>query len=105
MAAVATIELYTASECLPCERSKQRLNAMGASYSEINIENDARLYDEMIQRSGGAKTLPQIFINNHHIGGCEELTSLHESGGLDYWFDEPLQTLRCAVVRDEVVCK
>tara|TARA_R110000803_G_scaffold135160_1_gene202114 strand:- start:9549 stop:9761 length:213 start_codon:yes stop_codon:yes gene_type:complete len=63
-------------------RAKALLDDMNVSYNEIKIDGDAPLREKMITRSQGAATVPQIFINNSHIGGCDDLFALHAQGKL-----------------------
>ncbi len=63
-------------------RAKALLDDLNVTYNEIKIDGDAPLREKMIKRSGGASTVPQIFINNQHIGGCDDLFALHAQGTL-----------------------
>jgi glutaredoxin 3 len=76
------IEMYATSWCPYCTRAKRLLEHKGASYQEISIEEHPERRAEMIQRSG-RRTVPQIFIDGHHIGGSDELAALDGAGGLD----------------------
>lgn len=76
------VEIYTKVTCFYCMRAKALLDDMGVSYHEIKIDGDALLREKMITRSQGASTVPQIFINNQHIGGCDDLLALHAQGTL-----------------------
>jgi glutaredoxin 3 len=76
------IEMYTTSWCPYCTRAKRLLEHKAASYAEISIEEHPERRTEMIQRSG-RRTVPQIFIDGHHIGGSDELAALDAAGGLD----------------------
>lgn len=76
------IIIYTSSRCPYCDRAKVLLNSKGVNYQEINIEKDSKLKDEMIKKSN-RKTVPQIFIGNKHIGGCDDLYNLDNNGNLD----------------------
>ncbi len=78
----ARIEMYTTSWCPYCERARALLRAKGAGFDEISIEADPSQREVMIRRSG-SRTVPQIFINGMHIGGCDELYALNAAGGLD----------------------
>jgi glutaredoxin 3 len=78
----ARIEMYTTSWCPYCERARALLRAKGASFEEISIEADPSQREVMIRRSG-LRTVPQIFIDGTHIGGCDELHALDAAGGLD----------------------
>ena len=63
------IVIYTADNCPYCTMAKKLLDSKGLSYSEINIANDSQKREELMQKSGGQRTVPQIFINDQHIGG------------------------------------
>ncbi|WP_085300393.1 glutaredoxin 3 [Cognaticolwellia mytili] len=76
------VEIYTKVTCFYCMRAKALLDDMQAAYHEIKIDGDAALREKMITRSQGASTVPQIFINNQHIGGCDDLFALHAQGKL-----------------------
>ncbi len=80
---MAKIEIYTKKICPYCQQAKQLLDKKGASYQEIAIEQDDELREQMLQRSNGRRTVPQIFIDDRHIGGCDDLYALDRSGGLD----------------------
>ncbi len=75
--------MYTKSYCPYCVKAKRLLEQKNLSYQEIDIENDESLREEMIQKANGRKTVPQIFINDKHVGGCDDLYELEENGELD----------------------
>ncbi|AUX74278.1 glutaredoxin 3 [Erwinia pyrifoliae] len=79
---MATVEIYTKSTCPFCHRAKALLDQKGASYQEIPIDGDATLREVMIKRSGRT-TVPQIFIDAQHIGGCDDLFALDGRNGLE----------------------
>lgn len=74
--------IYTTNTCPYCTKAKILLQQKNISYSEINITNNQELRDQMIKISGGRKTVPQIFINDQHIGGCDDLYALDSEGKL-----------------------
>jgi len=76
------VEIYTKVTCFYCMRAKALLDDLRVAYSEIKIDGDAALREKMITRSNGASTVPQIYINNQHIGGCDDLFALHGQGKL-----------------------
>lgn len=76
------IEIYTTQWCPYCVRAKALLDQKGASYEEIDA-TDAQVRGAMVTRAGGRRTVPQIFINDQHIGGCDDLYALDSRGGLD----------------------
>ena len=82
-APMASIEMYTTSWCPYCVRAKSLLAKKGQSVQEINIEEVDGARDEMVQRSGGRMTVPQIFIDGEHVGGSDDLYALDAAGGLD----------------------
>lgn len=77
------IEIYTTAICVYCERAKQLLTHKGASFQEIRIDKDPKKQAEMIERSHGLRSVPQIFINDEHIGGFDDLHALDKAGKLD----------------------
>lgn len=77
------IEIYTSPLCGFCHAAKRLLSAKGASFTEIDIMRDPARRSEMIDRAGGARTVPQIFIGETHVGGCDELHALDRAGRLD----------------------
>jgi len=76
------VEIYTKVTCFYCMRAKALLDDLQVAYNEIKIDGDAALREKMITRSHGASTVPQIFINNQHVGGCDDLFALHAQGKL-----------------------
>lgn len=82
---MADIILYTKDYCPYCTKAKSLLTQKGhgASIREIDITHDEALQQEMISKSGGRKTVPQIFINGTHVGGCDDLYALNKEGKLD----------------------
>lgn len=78
---MAEIIIYTTSWCPYCKRAKALLKELKQNYKEIDIEEDPSIKAEMMKKSG-RKTVPQIFIDGEHIGGCDDLYELHGAGGL-----------------------
>jgi glutaredoxin 3 len=78
-----TIEIYTKAFCPYCWRAKALLEAKGVEYSEISVDYGGELREQMIQRANGRTTVPQIFIREHHVGGCDDLHELERNGRLD----------------------
>lgn len=72
----AKVTIYSKNICPYCVKAKVLLDSKQIKYHEINIENNDELRNEMIERSGGRKTVPQIFVGSHHIGGCDDLYAL-----------------------------
>jgi glutaredoxin 3 len=77
------IVIYSKSSCPYCHAAKELLRRKGAAFTEIDIAGDASARAEMLARSGGASTVPQIFIGTTHVGGCDDLYALEENGQLD----------------------
>ncbi|MDQ7000620.1 MAG: glutaredoxin 3 [Mariprofundus sp.] len=82
---MATIEVYSGDFCPYCVRAKALLKKKGLEFSEYNVRKDIKRQAEMSERAPGARTIPQIFINNRHVGGCDELYTLERRGELDAW--------------------
>ncbi|MGE5504674.1 MAG: glutaredoxin 3 [Actinomycetota bacterium] len=80
---MAKVEIYTTKICPYCVRAKKLLDRKGQAYTEIDVSNDPDLRDFMVRRAGGRQTVPQIFINDHHVGGCDDLHELEAEGKLD----------------------
>ena len=79
---MAKIEMYTKATCPFCHRAKALLQSKGAAFTEIAIDRHPEKREEMIARSGRT-TVPQIFIDAQHIGGCDDLHALDARNGLD----------------------
>ena len=77
------VEIYTKGHCPYCHRAKALLEQKGVIYQEFKVDQQPTLRDEMIGRANGGYTVPQIFINDEHIGGCDELYQLERTGKLD----------------------
>jgi glutaredoxin 3 len=80
---MAKIEIYTTPICGFCHRAKQLLSQKGAKFLEINVMMNSGKREEMVKRSNGGSTVPQIFIGNKHVGGCDDLFDLEYDGNLD----------------------
>ncbi len=77
------VEIYTSPLCGFCHAAKRLLNEKGVSYSEIDVLADPDRKGEMIKRANGGRTVPQIFIGEIHVGGCDDLYALDRAGKLD----------------------
>jgi glutaredoxin 3 len=77
------IEIYTTRYCPYCHTAKALLRRKGAAFTEIDLGRDWERRNEMIERANGGVTVPQIFIGNVHVGGCDELHALERAGRLD----------------------
>jgi len=80
---VARVEIYLKTTCPYCFRAQQLLESKGVEYESYVLEWGSPLRQEMIQRSNGRTTVPQIFIDGRHIGGCDELYALERAGKLE----------------------
>jgi glutaredoxin 3 len=80
---MANVEIYTWSTCPFCIRAKGLLQKKGVKYIEHGIDGDENARAQMADRAGGRRSLPQIFINDQHIGGCDDLYALEAAGQLD----------------------
>jgi glutaredoxin 3 len=80
---MAKVEIYTKFLCPYCTRAKSLLAAKGLDFEEIDISTGGPRRSEMLERSGGRQTVPQIFINGTHAGGCDDLHALERAGKLD----------------------
>lgn len=78
-----TVTVYTSQICPYCVRAKSLLKKKGAAFEEIDVTMDPKARDEMLSKSGGARTVPQIFIGETYVGGCDELYALEREGRLD----------------------
>jgi glutaredoxin 3 len=76
------VDIYTKVTCFYCMRAKSLLEQKQVSFNEIKIDNNPELRNKMIERSGGT-TVPQIFIGEQYVGGCDELFALHAANQLD----------------------
>jgi glutaredoxin 3 len=76
------VVVYLAGWCPYCQRARGLLSKKGVQVREIDVDDDPRLREEMIARSG-RRTVPQIFIGEKHVGGCDDLLALDERGELD----------------------
>lgn len=77
------IEIYTSPLCGFCHAAKRLLNQKGVPFTEIDVFREPSRKAEMIDRTNGGRTVPQIFIGETHVGGCDDLYALERSGKLD----------------------
>lgn len=77
------VEIYTKDGCPFCDRAKGLLKSKGVQFTEINVGNDSVKRENLTKISNGSKTVPQIFIDGQHLGGCDDLHALDRSGKLD----------------------
>jgi glutaredoxin 3 len=80
---MAKVEIYTRDYCYYCHSAKDLLDRKGVSFIEINITGKPEGRAEMIGRANGRSTVPQIFIDGAHVGGCDDLYALESGGRLD----------------------
>jgi len=80
---MASVEIYTKAFCPYCTRALRLLRSKGVTPDERDVTFDAAGRAEMIDRAGGRTTVPQVFIDGRHVGGCDDLVALDARGGLD----------------------
>lgn len=80
---MADVTIYTTMLCPYCHRAKSLLEKKGVSFTEIDVGMDADKRQEMTNRAHGGYTVPQIFIGDTHVGGCDDLYALDRAGKLD----------------------
>jgi len=80
---MAKVEIYTTPICGFCFRAKSLLTKKGVEFEEIDVMMDGARKAEMIKRANGGRTVPQVFIDDRHIGGCDELFQSEFAGELD----------------------
>lgn len=85
---MSNVEIYTWSRCPFCIRAKALLDRKGIDYQEYVIDGDEAARSQMSQRANGRRSLPQIFINDKHIGGCDDLYDLEMNEELDSLLSE-----------------
>ncbi len=79
----ANVEVYTWSTCPFCIRAKSLLKKKGVEFTEYCIDGDEAERAKMSERANGRRSLPQIFINDYHVGGCDDIHALESQGKLD----------------------
>ncbi|WP_072629508.1 glutaredoxin 3 [Planktotalea frisia] len=77
------VEIYTSPLCGFCHAAKRLLTSKGVEFSEVDIAVQPERCAEMMQRANGGRTVPQIFIGDEHVGGCDDLFALEHAGKLD----------------------
>ena len=83
MKTIETVDIYTSSLCGFCYKAKSLLKRKNIFFDEINVDIDYEKKKEMINRSNGRTSVPQIFFDDQHIGGCDELYKLDQENGLE----------------------
>ncbi|MEO8890874.1 MAG: glutaredoxin 3 [Coleofasciculaceae cyanobacterium] len=86
----ANVEIYTWQTCPFCIRAKMLLWWKGVNYTEYKIDGDEAARAKMSERANGRRSVPQIFINNEHIGGCDDIYALDGKGQLDPMLAQPV---------------
>jgi glutaredoxin 3 len=79
----AKVEIYTSMFCGYCARAKALLSRKGVDYVEHDVDADGSLREAMTKRAGGRTSVPQVFIDGRHVGGCDDIHALDETGKLD----------------------
>ncbi|GLQ28261.1 glutaredoxin 3 [Sulfitobacter pacificus] len=77
------VEIYTSPLCGFCHAAKRLLSSKGVDFAEVDVLAQPERKAEMVQRANGGRTVPQIFIGDIHVGGCDELHALERAGKLD----------------------
>ena len=77
------VEIYTTPTCGYCHAAKRLLTKKGVAFDEIDVSRSPDLRAAMVTRAGGRRTVPQIFVGEAHVGGCDDLYALDSSGKLD----------------------
>jgi glutaredoxin 3 len=77
------VTIYTKFWCSYSQMAKALLERKGIDFTEIDIDKEPQRRDEMLERSGGRRTVPQVFVGATHVGGCDDLYALDAKGGLD----------------------
>ena len=75
--------MYSTMFCPYCARARSLLQRKGVSFTDVDIDAEPKRRDEMVKRANGGYTVPQIFIDGEHIGGCDDMVALDRAGGLD----------------------
>ena len=80
---MAKVEIYYWTTCPYCNRARALLDSKGVKYEGYDLTGDEAARDKMVERTGGSRTVPQIFIDGKHIGGCDDIHALDKHGELD----------------------
>ncbi|WP_166422337.1 glutaredoxin 3 [Paraglaciecola sp. 20A4] len=80
---MSKVEIYTKGHCPYCHRAKALLEQKGVQYTEFKVDVQPELRAEMIKRANGGSTVPQIFIADQHVGGCDDMFALESQNKLD----------------------
>lgn len=90
MSAMPNIVMYSTAFCGYCQRARNLFERKGVEVREIKVDEDPKEREIMLQRSGGRRTVPQIFIGERHVGGFDDLAALDRSGELDKLLAQPV---------------
>jgi glutaredoxin 3 len=82
---MAAVTAYVKSWCPYCQRALALLETKPVDVEVLDVDDDPARYDEMVRKSGGRRTVPQIFIGERHVGGSDELSAANARGDLDNW--------------------
>lgn len=77
------VDVYSTAWCPFCVRAKMLLQQKGVTFTDLDVERDPSLRQQMVDRAPGSRTVPQIFIDDYHVGGCDQLFALERQGELD----------------------
>jgi glutaredoxin 3 len=77
------VTMYSTGWCPYCDRARGLLQRKGVAFSEVKVDEDPAQRDLMLKRSGGRRTVPQIFVGDRHVGGYDDLSALDRTGELD----------------------
>jgi glutaredoxin 3 len=86
------IKIYTAGNCCYCHMAKDLLRSKGAAFEEIDVTGRSDLRSQLREQAGGRSTVPQVWIDEMHVGGCDDLRALDRSGRLDVLLADPSKT-------------
>lgn len=81
------IEIYSTAVCPYCVSAKNLLKSKGLEWTEVRIDTDREQFDAMLKRSNGRRSVPQIFVNDHHVGGYDDLVAADRGGKLAQWLE------------------
>jgi len=84
---MAKIEVYSGGYCPYCMRAKALLKQRELEFVEYDVQSEPKRRVEMVDRAPGVRTIPQIFINDRHVGGCDDLYALDKKGELNTWLE------------------
>ncbi len=85
---MANVTIYTTMFCPYCHMAKDLLKKKGVTYDEIDVNTKPGLRSQMREKAGGRNTVPQIWIDEYHVGGCDDLYALDRAGKLDPLLDK-----------------